>query len=337
MPSAAREWQRAKAREAYNGWCVTKAAQQVLLSEHNLQLLTAELHNQEVTKVVSEKSLAELPDFALVELSESTGVLSTLENSIDVIPIEVLAPSARMVKLAGLNWFHVISYTQGLLRRCFWQPSTLPPSNWSLHYNTLTPLVYPQCKAMMAFIVNHFQPFSTRCKLPPPPSYLLSTPTFVSQRKSASSLPMMPGSQAAVPSRQGTPAANVHYLMASSAELTVVWYNSFLPTLKWDSSATPLPTDPITGLFALNLKALKTHPPNNLSSTETEVHVVTTSASALRELYSQWQGLAKAAKAHLEAKGIVRPVSRSPSRQKTMSEKSQKTPPELQVSLFCMI
>ncbi len=329
---AEKEWLRAKAREAYGAWCLTRAAQQVLQSGHNLQLLTAELHNEEVTQLLSEKTLAELPDFALLELSSSSSVLSVLANSTDVVPVQVLAPSAQAVgnSLAGLNWFHVITYTRALLWKCFWQKSSLPPSNWSLHYNTLTPLIYPKCKAMVAFIANHFQPFSTRCQLPPPPIPLLlsSTPAHVPRQKTPGSLPATPGHQSAVPSRH----ADLPYPTAASTELTVVWYKAFLPALKQGGTAAPLSTDSTTGLFALNLKSLKTHPPPNIGSAEIEVHIVRASASALAELYSSWEELATLAKAYLETRGIVRPVSRSPSRQKRMTEKSQKTPPELQVS-----
>ena len=182
---------------------------------------------------------------------------------------------------------------------------------------------------MVAFLARHFQSFSTCCKLPSAPSLTLS----LGLQKTVSATP--PGNQSVLPSRQGGTADSAH-LTAAGTELTVVWYKPFLPELKLEGSSDAVvqtPADPITGLFALNLKPIKSHPPSNIGSAELEVHVVRTSASALTELYNSWEELAEAAKAYLDARSIARPISRSQSRQRRMSEKFQKTPLELQVGI----
>ena len=319
IDKAEKEWVRARAREAYSAWCLVKTAHQALTAGHNIQLLTAELHNEDVVKVLSEKVLAEMPDFALLELCQSRSILGTLATTLQEIPPEVLLPSARSTSSAGLNWFKVIVYTKLLLLKCFWQKSLLPSSDWSLHYNMLTPSVYPKCKAMIAFLSNHYQPFSASCKVPLPLSTLMSIPAKTSTPATPSVIPQSTG-----------PSSTDAYHTAGNTELTVIWYQPFLPSLK---GTTIQPSDStITGLFALNFKAVRSHPLSNFGAAEIEVHVVKTSVSALTELHTTWEELAVLAKTYLDTRGgAVRPVSRSPSRQKRITERSQKTPPELQV------
>ena len=118
------------------------------------------------------------------------------------------------------------------------------------------------------------------------------------------------------------------HLTAGDTEVMVVWHRPF-PT---SSTHQPPSSDVLHGLFALNFKAIKTHPPANIVACGAEVYCVKTSLSALSALHDSWEELAVASKAYLDTKATSRPVSRSPSKQKK-SERPVKTPPELQSKL----
>ena len=318
---AEREWAKEREKEAYNAWALVKTALQTQTAAHNLQLLTSELHNQEATKFIPDKVLAELPDFALLDLCQSKDVLSALTTGLEVPPIQTLAPRSQLPQSAGVSWFRVAVYAERLMQQCFWQKASLASdTDWGLHYHSLTASVYAKCCAVVEFLSKHFSYFAKKSTLPPPPSLLLSSTPSSSSVPPATPLPLgLLSGQSVVP-----PQPEAH-LTAGDSEVSVVWYKPF-PSCHSPSS------DTLIGLFALNSKAIKTHPPPNIGTSGTQVYSVTTSISALSALRSSWEELAVAAKAFHDMRAATRPVSRSPSKRKK-SEKALKTPPELQSKL----
>lgn len=318
---AEREWAKEREKEAYNAWALVKTALQTQTAAHNLKLLTSELHNQEAMKLIPDKVLAELPDFALLDLCQSKDVLSALTTGLEVPPIQTLAPRSQLSQSAGVSWFRVAMYAERLMQQCFWQKASLASdTNWGLHYHSLTASVYAKCCAMVEFLSKHFSQFAKKSTLPPPPSLLLSSTPSSSSIPPATPLPLgLLSGQSVVP-----PQAEAH-LTAGDSEVSVVWYRPF-PSCHSPSS------DTLIGLFALNSKAIKTHTPPNIGASGTQVYSVTTSISALSTLHSSWEELAVAAKAFHDMRAATRPVSRSPSKRKK-SEKALKTPPELQSKL----
>ena len=319
---AEKEWAKEREREAYNAWALVKTALQTQSAVHNLQLLTSELHNQEATKPIPDKVLAELPGFALLDLCQSKDLLSALTTSLEPPSIQTLAPGSQLPQPAGVSWFRVAVYAEGLLQQCFWQKATLvSDTDWGLHYHSLTASVYTKCCAVVEFLSKHFSHFVKKSTLPPPPSLLLSsTPSSSSVPPATPLPPTLLGGQSVTP-----PQTEAH-LTAGDGEVSVVWYRPF-PACHSPSS------DTLIGLFALNSKAIKTHPPPNVGTSGAEVYLVTTSVSALSTLHSSWEELAVAAKAFHDMRAASRPVSRSPSKRKK-SEKALKAPPaELQSKL----
>ena len=320
---AEREWAKEREREAYNAWALVKTALQTQTAAHNLQLLTSELHNQEATKLIPDKVLAELPDFTLLDLCQSKDVLSALTTGLEVPPIQTLAPRSQLPQPAGVtvSWFKVAVYAEGLMQQCFWQKASLASdTDWGLHYHSLTASVYTKCCAVVEFLSKHFSHFAKKSTLPSPPSLLLS-----STPSSSSILPATPLPPALLSGQSVIPPQAEAHLTAGDSEVSVVWYRPF-PSCHSPSS------DTLIGLFALNSKTMKTHPPPNIGTSGVQVFPVTTSISALSALHSSWEELAVAAKAFHDMRAASRPVSRSPSKRKK-SEKVLKTPPELQSKL----
>ena len=325
MSKAEREWVKERGREAYYAWALTKTALQTQTAIHNLQLLTSELHNEGATTPIPDKVLTDLPDFALLDLCQSGDLLNVLATSLEEVPIEALAPSAQLANPAGVSWFRVAVYASHLLQQCFWQKSAVSSdTDWALHYHSQTASVYAKFNAVVMFLTRHFTQFARNSSLPPPPSLLSS---FTSCRPPATSTPG--GQSVAPPVVSGAAGAGSEpHLTAGDTEVMVVWHRPF-PT---SSTHQPPSSDVLHGLFALNFKAIKTHPPANIVACGAEVYCVKTSLSALSALHDSWEELAVASKAYLDTKATSRPVSRSPSKQKK-SERPVKTPPELQSKL----
>lgn len=317
---AEREWAKEREREAYNAWALVKTALQTQCAVHNLQLLTSELHNQEVTKPIPDKVLAELPDFVLLDLCQSKDLLSVLTTSLEPPSIQTLAPKSQLPQPARVSWFRVAVYAEGLMQQCYWQKAMLlSDTDWGLHYHSLTASAYAKCCAVVKFLSKHFSHFAKKSTVPPPPPLLLfSTP-------SSSAPPATPLPSAHVGGQSVAPPQTEPYLTAGDGEVSVVWYRPF-PACHSPSS------DALIGLFALNSKAIKTYPPPNIGTSGVEVYPITTSVSALSTLHSSWKEVAVAAKAFHDMRAASRPVSRSPSKRKK-SEKALKAPVELQSKL----
>ena len=314
-----REWTKERARDSYLAWVMIKTAQYNLDIMRNLQILVSEFHKEENTKQISDKILEDLSDFALLELCPQVEYIQLLTYSSEVPPIEMLSPSTQCTCTTGFNWFKIAGYFNTLLQQCYWQKAALnlSHSQWGLHYHTLTPLIYPKCRALLSFLNTHCQQFAKTCKLPPLPVPLVLQPSQQKRTSSAGvSISAQPGG--------GSPLDC--YLTAVDAELTVLWTKPFLvPSRKeYDSNV----NDFTVGYFAMNLKSVRTLNPGNLGSYGFESQVVTVSTTSLTELYTLWEDVALSTKAFLDTKPIVRPISRSPSKQKK-SEKGLKVPPEL--------
>ena len=345
---AEREWHKERARESYLAWCMLKSALQCHNASQQLRALSSELHNEEVTKPLTDKVLDDLPDFALLDLCpmENSLDLLAMEEGVVPPPIEMMLPSAQHTDTTGLTWFKIIRYFCKLLYACFWQKNSLDVisstcSPWMLHYSERSPSTYSKCKALLLFLSQHCPPFKS-CRLPsvPPVVSLSST----AQRPSG-------GAQSAAGGQQ----ADAH-LTATDNELTVVWAKPY------PSVSTPFPSalaadgkvkdqnetekdkektskaddddeEEIIGIFAFNQRAVRSALPPNLSSFGFESYTVRTTTGKLSRLHKVWQELTAASNSVLvESRSSTRPISRSPSKQKRM-EKPFKVPSELVESL----
>ena len=331
VSKAEREWNRERGRESYLAWCMVKCAMHSLCASQQLTVLASELHNEEVTKKISDKVLDDLPDFVLLDLCPSENLLQTLATDVNqghTPPIEAMLPSTQLADTTNLTWFKVIGYFNYLLQHCFWQKNALntmttsTASPWLLHYSELTPSSYSKCKSLLTFLLQNC-PLFKNCKLPSIPPLLSISP--VGQRPSG-------GSQSAAMQQADT------YLSAADNELSVVWTSPYLANesceeetekAKISGETNGKSADIVVGYFALNQKAVRSSIPSNLSSFGFESYIVKISPKRLSELHVTWQDLAAASKAVLmESRSSSRPLSRSPSKQKKL-EKPFRVPPEL--------
>ena len=330
---AEKEWSKERTREAFFAWCSIRTAQHIVGITQGLHRLTAEIRNEEVAKLLPDKAIMNMPDFALLEICRPHDVADVLVTSVESVSVDVLAPSAQVVDTIGLSWFKVLAYTHTLLQKCFWQKSSLPATNsrWSLHYHCLTPIFYQRSRAMLDFLAVHFPPFSS-LRIPSPVGAL---PSVSATQKSTLSFQPAPGQQSVVPPL--SPAAEPGHLSAGDAELNVIWMKPFVCA---ESAEETDATSPILGLFAMNQKAIKITNTTaiNFKAMNMNVLLVKTTVPALLELYNTWEDLAVAAKDYLDTKATSRPISRSPLKQKK-SDQSLKPPSELQVhtTVFILI
>ena len=326
---AEREWLKERGRESYLAWCMVRSALHSCSTSQQLQVLASELHNEEISRHLTDKMLDDLPDFVLLDLCPSENFLQALATDVRSPPIEMMLPSTQYADTTGLTWFKIIGYFYKLLQTCFWQKAALNAtrSPWMLHYGEQTPSTYSKCKALLNFLLQHCPPFKS-CKLPSlPPLLSLSA----AQRQSGGSS----GVQSAVVQQADA------YLSAADNELTVLWMKPFL-SLRPDSrelddlddvvkdkEIKEADSDSIVGYFALNQKSVRTSVPPNLSSFGFESHIVRISVRQLSELHTLWKDLATTSKIVLaESRASSRPMSRSPSKQKKIEKPSQ-VPAEL--------
>ena len=326
---AEKEWSKERAREAFLAWCSIRTTQHMAVVTQGIHRLTAEIRNEEVTKLLPDNAVVNLPDFALLDICRPHDVTDILATSVESVPVDVLAPSAQVVDCNGLSWFKVLAYTHTLLQKCFWQKSTLPATNsrWSLHYYCLTPTFYQRSRAMLAFLAVHFPPFLS-LRIPSPVSAL---PSVSGTQKSTLSFQPAPGQQSVVPPLG--PVAEPEHLSAGDAELNVIWLKPFV--CAESAKETDVANPPILGLFAMNQKAIKftSSTPVSFKAMSVNVLLVKTTVPALSDLHNTWEELAVAAKDYLDTKATSRPLSRSPSKQKK-SDQSLKPPSELQVGII---
>lgn len=302
-------------KEGYLSWCMIKSAMKISQSRQTLLGYASSTNTPEMTKPLPEKILHELPDFVLLELQAQCESLDTLSNKPVLLPIDSLLPSKQFRPKVSLNWFKIINYYSRLVQSCFWRKFTLhlPDSDWELHSNFVTTSIYPKTKALFSFLVSHCPSFKA-CMMP-----------------SLQHLSMLPGG---IHTSGGTSVHRDSHLVASDTDATVMWYsNPFSPLLAppqlGRGGAEELPTsDRIAGYFALNSKVVSfpLHTEPHLLGMET--YVIHTSLRKLMELHKRWEELGKAVSTWLDAKAALRPISRSPSKQKK-AEKSIQPPEEV--------
>ena len=204
-------------KETYTAWCAVKTAQVSLQARDSLRSLTSQLNHPELSKPLSEKALADLPEFALLELcrGEDDPTLSSLLSSSEAVPVDL--PLSRAQPSTKLTWFQVVSYAYSLLTRCFW-PHTLASSPLPTTH-TLTPSLHSRYHTLASLLQRHLPVFSSTCSLPSlPPSLLPGTPP-------ATTKPHL-----------------YQHLRASDGEVTVVWYR-------------PPPNSPLTQHIYSNKRA----------------------------------------------------------------------------------
>ena len=158
-------------KESFAAWCSLRTARQAHLARERFQSLTSQLHTPELAKTLPDKALADMPDFALLELCPGESVLGSLLSSCETLPVDLLVPSQQSVRPAGLTWFHVVSHAYSILIRCFWPPNL--PSHTSTSSpplpHTLTPSLHAKYHALASFLQQHCPLFSTSCSHPQPP------------------------------------------------------------------------------------------------------------------------------------------------------------------------
>ena len=332
----------------YTAWCAMRTAQQSLLSRQSLLLLTSQLHNPDLARPLPEKALSCLPDFALLELCASNTLLDTLLLSQDLIPCDLLSPSAQTAQAAGLTWFRVVTYASSLLQMCFWPSSLSRGSGWTLHYHSLTPSLHAKFLCLASFLQQNCTIFSKSCLLPTLPPSLLSPSPPKNQP------PMGSPTRTVAPPNPDT----LSHLSAREGEVAVLWLHPPLhphshtgagkpsdgaasPSRDEDGATSPSREKDggvssreqrIIGLFGFNSKAVKPHPPPSALAAGIEVHSVSLSLAALSQLQEEWQELVGAAQGCLDGRVTGRPISRSPSRQRKHLEKTQRIQAGLQVS-----
>ena len=343
-----RNWLKERARDRYSAWCAVKTAQETLTAQYHLELLTAELHNEDIVKDLSAEATASLPDFARSHLCQPTMVVNTLATNLELMPASMLSPSSQATSTTNLTWLKVVGYTKSLLQKCFWERSTdWCPLAWALHYHCLTPVCEARAQAMVTFLQQYFAPFNATCKLP-------STSALFSTSLAPGQLPIAGSTPRPAPAMH---AKDCGHLVVTNNELTVMWFEPYLPVSKHhdvsaDSKMSSSYTGHfdkeeyfsftestytsdlaiLTGLFAFNNKALTSHPPSNLTNCGVDVAVVRISEAVLFQLRKEWEELQAVTKVYLDARAIPRPLSRSPSKQRKSEKAAQKIPTELQVS-----
>lgn len=300
-------------KEGYLAWCMVKSALKISTTRQTLLGFASSTNNSDMTKTLSDKILHELPDFILLELQSQSEILNTLSDRPILLPIESLLPSRQFRSKRGINWFKIISYYSRLIQRCYWQKVTLhlSESDWALHYNFTTPSVYAKAKAVFNFLNSYCTAFKA-CLMPSLPH-----------------LSMLPGSTFA----GGVTSHREPQLVASDADVTVIWSNNPFSSMLAAKSEPPLPiSDRITGYFAMNLKSVNFPVHAEPYILGIEMHVIHTSVRELSEVYSNWEQLAKVVSVYLDARAAMRPVSRSPSKQRKV-EKSIQPPEEVVVGI----
>ena len=193
-------------REAYMAWCALKTARQSLLARESFQRLTSQLHDPDLAKTVPERALADMPDFALLELCGGDSVLDDLLRSVGATPIDLLAPSAQPVRPATLTWFQVVSHAYSILTRCFWELSTAG----LLDIHSLTASLHAKYHALASFLQQYCPAFSKSCSLPVLPPSLLQTPPPSTGSSTHVTIPLS--------------ADSPPHLRAGEGEVTVLWH-----------------------------------------------------------------------------------------------------------------
>ena len=299
------------AKDCYLAWCMVRSAVKVTSSRQALQCFASTTSTADMTKPLSDRVLQDLPDFVLLDLYPQCKSLETLANKPILLPVASLLLSRQFRPKVMLNWFKVISYYNRLIQRCSWQKVSLgfPDSDWGLHYNHTSPLMYAKAKAVHGFLCSHYLPFKS-CIIPalPQPSMLPSGPAVSSSSKEP-------------------------HLVTGEMDTTIIWYATPVPSVLLKKMVTDsvevLPaSDRVTGYFAMNLKSVNfpIHCEPHVLGMET--HVVHTSLKRLSALHDGWKEVEKSVAVYLDSKPSLRPISRSPSKQKR-AEKNIQPPEEL--------
>lgn len=309
-------------KDSYLAWCLVKSALKVTSARQALQGFSSAANTQELTKPLSERVCQDLPDFVLLDLYPQCKSLETLANKPVILPVESLLPSRQYRPKVKLNWFKILGYYNRLVQRCSWQKMSLgfPHSDWGLRYNHMTPLVFTKAKAVHSFLCAHCALFRS-CIIP-------TLPTLV-----------QPGMLPAVGAVSNAPTSHREpHLVVGEMDVTVIWYVTPVPSMLLsskraggDAEIVPV-SDRITGYFAINLKPVNfpVHSEPQLLGMET--HVVHTSLKKLSALHDRWKEMEKGVAGYMDAKTAVRPISRSPSKQKR-AEKNIQPPDELMKSI----
>ena len=290
-------------RDNYLSWCTIKSALKTSTARQTLLSYACAANNADLNKTLPEKALLDLPDFVLLDLSPQCLTLDLLVSKPVIMPVESLLLSRQYRPKITLTWFKIINYYHRLIQRCFWQKVSLqlPHSDWMLHYNTATPLLYGKAKALFGFLSTHCGPFRS-CQIPVFPQQVVPS-----------------GGLAPWTTLTGGTHREPH-LQASDIEVTIIWHtnplpSSSLPSAEQAESSTSA-DNKITGYFALNLKTVgfPIHQEPHLLGIDT--HMFHTSLHKLACVHDTWKELSKAVSAFLDSRANMRPVSRSPSKQR---------------------
>jgi hypothetical protein len=299
-------------KDCYLAWCMVKSALKTTSARQVLQGFASAANNLDLIKSLTERVRQDLPDFVLLDLYPQCKSLETLTNKPVLLPVESLLPSRQYRPKVKLNWFKIISYYNRLVQRCSWQKASLglQDSNWGLHYNHMTPLVFTKAKAVHSFLCTYCPHFRTSV-IP-----TLPQPT------------MLPSGAANVSTLHREP-----HLTAGEMDATVIWYANPMPPSLFtnrigmgdDAEVVPI-SDRITGYFAMNMRSVSFPVQCEPHLLGIETHMVHTSLKKLSALHEQWKEMGKDAAVYLDSKSSMRPISRSVSKQKRADKNIQ--PPE---------
>ena len=148
---------RSTGKQLPNSWLFLKLGSKTDQYLEVLDAYMSQVSNEEATKPLSPKMLADLPDFLLLDLCVTEELTTQLAYSMKLPPIESLLPSSQVVLTTGLNLLKIAGYLRKLLNQCFWQKTSLglSSSNWCVHSHSLTRHLYPRAKALVDFLTTH--------------------------------------------------------------------------------------------------------------------------------------------------------------------------------------
>ena len=298
------DWERQRKLEAYLAWAMIKTALQVSASQLAFRNLISASHQDNMTKLLNDRALQNLPDFAFLEIDacvDSTSgidddILHCLTKNTVVLPVHRLLPRNQFKNTKNLTWIKVLNYYHHLTQRSVWQKTSLQisDSDWGLHYHSATPSLHLKSRIMYMYLSNHCSQFKATCLIPPLPHcsihHLGQIFKIVGRNHTKSEL----------------------FLTAGDTDLSLIWHGDPLPLLFHSNVATLPGCEMLTGYFAFNVHTLQCPTQNTLQSLGIEVHVIHTTLAELSELHQTWLDLEENCRVFLQHKDkLVRPVSRS--------------------------
>ena len=275
-----------------HAWSMVKLGLCVATAQQAFKVLISAMNDDAMMKSLPAKILADLPEFALLELCPPSETQDALTCTPTVLQINKLIPSkqCQQKEATDLNWFKIVNFYYRLLQRCYWQKVSigLAGSEWGLTYHSLTQSTHTKAQSLLGFISAHFPRFRP-CLIPPMP------PSLSNQHKHKAS---------------NAYRSVMELLTARDTEISLVWHQPSLPPPTLSRPGLTR-ADTITGYFAMSTKAVLNY---MKSDSGVETHVIHTSLKELSLVYEMWRELEMKVRDFLDSKEAHTPKSRSPSK-----------------------